>query len=175
MPEFGASSSTRYLVFEADASILWNADVDEPTCCGAGTAFDFLGDGVAEAMYADETTMWIFDGTSGDVVLQRPRSSWTNIEYPVVADVDNDGSAEIVVVSNEHNGMTAPTVEVFRDAQDRWIQPRQIWNQHTYHVTNVREDATIPQFEPPSWSLLNTYRTNAQIEGGDVCHPRPEG
>ena len=24
-----------------------------------------------------------------------------------------------------------------RDVQDRWIQPRRIWNQHTYHVTNV--------------------------------------
>jgi hypothetical protein len=38
-------------------------------------------------------------------------------------------------------------------------------------VTNVREDGTIPQFEPPSWEHLNTYRTNAQIEGGSVCDP----
>jgi CheY-like chemotaxis protein len=33
-------------------------------------------------------------------------------------------------------------------------------------MTNVREDGTIPQFEKPSWKNLNTYRTNAQIEGG---------
>jgi hypothetical protein len=44
-----------------------------------------------------------------------------------------------------------------------------------YHVTNVREDARIPQFEQPSWQLLNTYRTNAQIEDGGVCNPDPEG
>ena len=137
----------------------------------AGTAFDFLGDGVAEAMYADETTMWTYDGVSGMVVVSQPRSSWTNIEYPVVADVDNDGSAEILVVSNQYMGMTAPTIEVFRDAEDRWIQPRRIWNQHTYHVTNVREDGTIPQYEPKSWELLNTFRTNAQVEAGGNCEP----
>ena len=58
--------------------------------------------------------------------------------------------------------------------QADWIQARRIWNQHTYHVTNVREDGTIPQFEPPSWQSLNTFRTNAQIEGGAVCDPQPQ-
>jgi hypothetical protein len=43
---------------------------------------------------------------------------------------------------------------------------RQIWNQHTYHVTNVREDATIPQFEQPHWDKLNTFRTNARWRRG---------
>jgi hypothetical protein len=105
------------------------------------------------------------------------RSSATQTENPVVADVDNDGSAEIVVVSNEGYGdpMPEPPLQVFRDKEDRWIQARRIWNQHTYHVTNVREDSTIPQFEPPHWEQLNTFRTQAQIEGGDVCKPKPEG
>ena len=127
-------------------------------------------------MYADETNLYIFDG-SGSPLLTVPRSSGTIIEYPVVADVDNDGSAEIVVVSNESfvGNQTAPLVQVIRDVDDRWIQARRIWNQHTYHVTNVREDGTIPQMEPPSWELLNTYRTNAQIENGGVCVPDPEG
>jgi hypothetical protein len=85
-----------------------------------------------------------------------------------VSDVDNDGSAEIIVVSNNGN---QPTVQSFGEAESRWIQARRIWNQHTYHVTNVREDATIPQVEPHHWELLNTFRTNAQIEGGSVCDP----
>jgi hypothetical protein len=34
------------------------------------------------------------------VLLSTPRTSLTGIEYPIVADIDNDGSAEIVVVSN---------------------------------------------------------------------------
>ena len=70
------------------------------------------------------------------------------------------------------SGLTAsPTVQVIRDRQDRWIQARRIWNQHTYHVTNVREDGTIPQYEKNSWEQLNTFRTNAQISGSGVCQP----
>ena len=40
--------------------------------------------------------------------------------------------------------------------------------------TNVREDGTIPQFEQPWWQSLNTFRTNSQIEGGEVCQPIPQ-
>ncbi len=41
-------------------------------------------------------------------------------------------------------------------------------------MTNVREDGTIPMVEPHHWEGLNTFRTNAQIQGGSVCNP-PEG
>jgi hypothetical protein len=55
------------------------------------------------------------------------------------------------------------------------VQGRRIWNQHSYHVTNVREDGTIPQHEPKHWALLNTFRTQAQIENGGLCMPEPRG
>ncbi len=171
--EFAVGATDHFTVYEADASIVWSANISDKTGLASGTAFDFLGDGVAEAMYADETTMYVF-GDAGEVLLQMPRGSSTLVEYPVVADVDNDGSAEIVVTSNQWL-VAAPPVQVIRDVEDRWIQARRIWNQHTYHVTNVREDGTIPQIEPKSWLGLNTFRTNAQIEGGSACQPEPEG
>lgn len=71
-------------------------------------------------MYADEAQLFIFDG-AGNALLNVPRSARTLTEYPVVADVE-----------------------------DRWIQARRIWNQHT-------------------------VRTNAQIEGGSICDPQPQG
>lgn len=174
--EFAVSSAAHYSMFEPGGKIGWTANVQDASGWAAGTAFDFDGDGVAEAMYADEATLYVFDG-AGQPLLSVARSSRTLIEYPVVADVDNDGSAEIIVVSdlNYEGEQTAPTVQVIRDKEDRWIQARRIWNQHTYHVTNVREDATIPMQEPPSWAALNTYRTNAQIEGGALCKPEPPG
>ncbi len=168
--EYASSSANTYTVYEADATIVWSAPVQDSSGIAAGTAFDFLGDGIAEAMYADEVAMYVFDG-NGSVLLQVPRGSGTLSEYPVVVDVDNDGSSEILFVSNSN----APTLQVTADIQDRWIQSRRIWNQHAYHVTNVREDGTIPQFEPPSWEALNTFRTNAQIEGGGLCVPPPPG
>ena len=168
-PEIVVSSNSHYTAYRPDLSVLWTATVQDDSGFAAGTAFDFLGGGFAEAMYADEQFLYVY-GEVGEVLLSSPRSSWTQAENPVVADVDNDGSAEIVVVSN---GGAQPAVQVIRDVGDRWIQARRIWNQHAYHVTNVREDGTIPQQQVPSWQTLNTFRTNAQIEGGAVCKPRP--
>jgi hypothetical protein len=174
--EIGAASANLYSVLEGDAAVLWSSAVVDSSGWAAGTAFDFDGNGVAEAMYADENNLFVFDG-DGNVLLSVPRSSKTLAEYPVVADVDNDGSAEIVVVSDSgwSGVQSAPSVQVIRDVEDRWIQARRIWNQHTYHVTNVREDSTIPTFEQHSWEQLNTFRTNSQIEGGSVCMPEPAG
>ncbi len=175
-PELLTGSGSSYTTFEDDLSVKWTVAVADTSGGGAGAAFDFLGDGQAEAMYADEASLFVFDD-SGTALSDTPRTSWTQWEYPVVADIDNDGSAEIVVVSNR--GPTyakdhPPAVQVIRDADDRWIQARRIWNQNSYHVTNVREDGTIPQVEPKHWLGLNTYRTQAQISsGGQVC--RPEG
>ena len=151
--------------------VLWQAMVTDSSGAAGGTAFDFLGDGVAEAMYADEQNFRIYDGQTGEVLLTQARFSPTISEYPTVADIDNDGSAEILVVSTG----TEPALQAFRDAEDRWIQARRIWNQHAYYVTNVREDSTIPQFPIDNWDVLNTFRTNAQIEGGGLCKPDPPG
>jgi len=89
----------------------------------------------------------------------------------VVADVDNDGSAEIVVVSEHDFNVDETTMRVIGDKENRWPQARRIWNQHTYHVTNVREDGTIPQYEEPSWQNLNTFRVNSQLDSSGSCEP----
>ncbi len=172
IPEFAASTGDKYVVYSADAVIQWTSDIDDYTGAAGSTAFDFLGDGTAEAMYADHDHLYIY-GPGGASLLESPRSSRTYYEYPVVADVDNDGSAEIVLVSSQNfdSQQTAPSVQVVRDTEERWIQARRIWNQHTYHVTNVREDGTIPASEPPHWATTNTFRTQAQIEEGGVCVP----
>jgi hypothetical protein len=167
------SMGTMYHALDVNLGVLWSAAVADGSGAASGTAFDFLGDGSAETMYADETQLFAFD-PSGSPELTVPRTSWTQTEYPVVADVDNDGSAEIVVVSNiGYMGQTSPTVQVIRDADDRWIPARRIWNQHAYHVTNVLEDGRIPQNEAPNWETYNTFRVNAQIlgDGSSACIP----
>jgi hypothetical protein len=174
-PEFGASAPQHYGVWEFNQDELWSANIADPSGQSGGTAFDFLGAGQAQTVYADEDFLHVFDET-GFELLNAERNSGTVIEYPVVADIDNDGSAEILVVSNTLFGGNLPyTITAIRDAEDRWIQGRRIWNQHTYHVTNVREDGVIPQEEPPNWEDLNTFRTQAQIEGGSICLPEPQG
>ncbi len=175
-PDILSGSDQVFGLFAADLGEIWTTPIQDLSGAAGTTAFDFLGDGTAEAVYADENWLRIYDA-SGTVLLEVPRDSWTSHEYPVVADVDNDGSAEIVVVSNKgwNDIQSSPAVQVVRDARDRWVGARRIWNQDAYFVTNVREDGTIPASPVPNWTTLNTFRTQAQLEGGGVCKPEPEG
>ena len=176
LPEIAVGDAQGYSVFEDNLIPKWTAAVFDLTGMAGGTAFDFLGDGQAEAMYADEVSLHVF-GASGGRVFQAQRLSVTFVEIPVVADIDNDGSAEVLVGSNTGTSINSTgeppeaAMVAIRDVDDRWIQARRIWNQHSYHVTNVHEDGTIPQVEPKHWKTLNTFRTQAQIERNGVCKP----
>ncbi len=152
------------------ATVRWSQPVSDISGLATGSAFDFLGDGIADAIYADETQIYVYEGAMGTPVLTSPRSSGTLIEFPIVVDVDNDRSAEIIYVSN---GGGAPTVTVLGDARARWIPSRRIWNQHAYHITNVREDGTLPLVPKKSWLGHNTFRVNSQVGAQGDCVPDP--
>ena len=175
--EYAASAPNSYSIYEPwpTPQVNWTASVADLSGHAGGTAFDFLGHGLAQAIYADEDSMFAYNEVGG-TLMKVARQSLTQIEYPVVVDVDNDGSAEVVVVSTGPKALRdSPAVEVVREIDNRWIQARRIWNQHTYHVTNINEDGTIPRFETPHWQQFNTFRTQAQIEGGTACIPQPVG
>lgn len=146
---------------------------DDSSQVTGSSVFDFNGDGAAEVVYNDECRFRVYDGLSGDVWVREPSESRTRIEYPIVADVDNDGNAEIVFATTTESGFCSEQLtgqynaglEVWGDANDLWVSARRIWNQHAYHVTNVTEGGRIPVFEPESWKALNgrrynTYRSN---------------
>lgn len=90
-----------------------------------------------------------------------------------MADVDGDGHAEIVVCSDNvrGSGTLADTgIYVLEDAADRWVRARRIWNQHSYHVTNVSEIGIIPRVEKHTWLVprLNNFRQQAfDLEDAD--------
>src|SRR5690606_2696990 len=73
---------------------------DDSSRATSSSVFDFNGDGAAEVAYNDECYFRVYDGASGGIYLAIPSLSRTVIESPVVADVDNDGNAEIVTVTN---------------------------------------------------------------------------
>ena len=95
-------------------------------------------------VYSDEYHLWMYDGSTGNNLIPSTcDTTGTLWEYPLVADVDNDGQADIVVASNAY-GITCPDnnskqagIRVFGSAKGSWVRTRRIWNQHTYHVTNV--------------------------------------
>ena len=161
-PEIGVAGARYYTVFGRDGSIRWSSPTQDYSSHTTGsTSFDFEGDGTAEIVYRDERYLRIYQGNNGTVRMQYPISSGTATDMPVVADVDNDGHAEIVVCADRLYGGPSSGIHVFEDASDSWIATRTIWNQHSYHIDNVNDDATIPLSEKASWLSHNTYRLNA--------------
>jgi hypothetical protein len=130
------------------------------------SVFDFEDDGVAEVVYRDELYLRVYRGTDGVVLFETPMSSCTWHEYVLVADVDSDGKAEMVAVANNNCGY-GPQRGVYVYGADNWVATRKIWNQHTYHITNVNPDGTIPAVELNNWQQagLNNYRLNTFAPG----------
>ncbi|MGB5809098.1 MAG: VCBS repeat-containing protein, partial [Polyangiales bacterium] len=163
--------------------ILWSLGVQDLSSSVTGSSvFDFEGDGTAEVIYNDECSLYILSGEDGSVLLQMLNSSRTAAEYPLIVDVDADGNSEFIVPANNDqvgrdkcalvwpddggavgtNGLFA-----FGDLNDKWVRTRGVWNQHSYHVTNIDASGTVPATESNNWSTtgLNNYRQNVQGAG----------
>jgi hypothetical protein len=103
----------------------------------------------------------------GTVLFQTPKSSCTWYEYPLVADVDADGHAEILGVGNNNCGFGSQRGVFLWGDDSSWVDTRDVWNQHTYHITTVLQDGTIPTEEQPNWLVpgLNNFRLNQYLPG----------
>ena len=159
-PEVGVADLSRYTVYDTDGTLLWsNATSDHSSSKTGSSVFDFEGDGAAEVVYADEHTLWIYDGATGDVKMaQEGHASGTLMEYPLIADVDNDGSTEIIVASNDYRFDGWGGITVIGDESGTWAPARPIWNQYAYHITNVNNDGSIPTTPEHNWLSWNNFR-----------------
>ena len=159
----------------------FSSSEDDSSQVTGSSVFDFNGDGAAEVVYHDECRFRIFDGTSGEVLLSELSESRTRVEYPIVADVDRDGNAEIVFATTTEsfacstatgavrNDLNAG-IEVWGDLSDLWVPARTIWNQHAYSVTGITESGQVPLVAPNFWGDFNgrpynTYRSNPRNFG----------
>ena len=212
-PEIGIAQANLYSMVKPNLTtgaleVVWSTPNHDLSSSVTGSSvFDFEGDGKAEVIYGDECFLWVFDGATGAVRFAASHSSFTGTEASLVADVDGQGHAEILMVSNsadptyagwkclDQNGV--PTVvngvtwtpgpydgnayrglALYSDAANSWVGTRTLWNEHTYHVSNVCDDrdtacdapnvyGSIPKVEKRNWSLpwLNDFRQNVQDQG----------
>lgn len=166
-PEILVVGCNALYVVEPDGTLKWSRSVRDPSCRTGATVFDFEGDGQFEVVYRDEEYLRVFRGSDGEVLMQERSTSTTWTEYPVVADVDADGSADIVVgqcVRNQQ--LNEIGVLVIESATRSWLPTRRIWNQHAYSITNINDNGTIPRYVVPNWLLgYNSFRANAPGPG----------
>lgn len=157
-PEIAVADTKFLYVYEHTGELKWRASTNDGNSGHTGAAaFDFDNDGQVEIVYRDQFFLRVYDGPTGSVKFALPMSSSTWIEYPIIADVDRDGSAEIVVVANgAQNGLF-----VIGSDSGNWVGTRSIWNQHAYHIDNVQDNGRIVFPEVPSWLTHNSYRQNS--------------
>jgi hypothetical protein len=115
--------------------------------------FDFNFDGKNEIVYRDRTNLYVIDGSGTVMAKSENVLSNTLREFPVIADIDDDGQSEIVTTghnstANAQNGY----IRVFKSGGEPWASARKVWNQYACNSVNINENMTVPaaQFHPAS-------------------------
>jgi hypothetical protein len=126
-PELASAGARAYAVFDLDCAsapaagtcgtgrtdgILWASPTQDGSSNVTGSSvFDFEDDGRAEAVYGDECFLRVYEGATGSVLFSQRRSSCTWYENPVIADLDGDFNAEIVIGDNFNCGSASSGID----------------------------------------------------------------
>ncbi len=128
-------------------SYFWGFVPDEDSYSNTCTLFDFNLDGKNEVLLTDQSRICIIDGSRSPVTLMTVLyfGETTIMQYPIIADVDADGSAEIIAVGLKNGARESDgTLNIFKSSTTPWAPARKVWNQYMYNAVNVNEDLTIP-------------------------------
>jgi hypothetical protein len=141
------------------------------------TMFDFDNDGIMEICYRDKRTLRIIkptksyvslDETDSDVILfNAPVFSGTGFEYPVIADIDNDASAEMIVMGNDNPGGHQGYIYALGNKGDKFAPARPVWNQFIYDPFKINDDLTTP-VGPARNRLAYKYKHEVRNNDGTV-------
>lgn len=159
-PEIGVAFKNELRLYKYDGSnllqLLWQIPTSDNSGRTGGTMFDFNQDGRLEIVYRDETHLRIIDGVTGSVLDSTELGSLTGKENPIVADIDNDGEAEILIAGNTSIEEES-RLYCFESANSPWAPARSVWNQYGYNPTQVNNDLTIPRYpQNPAKPLQGT-------------------
>ena len=140
----------------AGLQLKWQATHADESGQTSMTLFDFNQDGIPEIVYRDMANLRIINGSGKSHLTGNDTIPFYNLytksmyagtwkEYPVVADVNGDGAAEIVVCGKVTSGLgwVGGQLLVIGGIHP-WAPARPVWNQYMYNVTNVNKDLTIP-------------------------------
>ncbi len=165
MPEIVVAGGNQLRAINHDGTTLWTAPVTDMSGASGASMFDFEGDGQPEVVYIDEVEMVAYDGLTGAVKFYNTdHGSVTMMDYPVIADVDGDDHAEILVA---HSAFTT-AFSVYGDLDDTWAPARKVWNQHGYSIENVNDDLSIPVTATPGFTTHNSWHSAYGREVGEV-------
>ena len=161
-PEIVFSENLWLTALEWGGAVLWRVPADDRSTAAGPILFDFDQDGLLEVIFTDMSHLRVFSGLDGSVKYESEEfRSNTLMEIPIVADVDNDGQAEIVTGQCAMYLEPTPygSLTVYGDAEHSWPPARKVWNQHAYYISNIDDRGGIPSPTEPNYALYNNFRS----------------
>jgi membrane carboxypeptidase/penicillin-binding protein PbpC len=144
------------------------------------TMFDFNNDGAFDLCYRDEHYIRVISpklgatdyirsdatpATSNAILFRSGIGSWTAYEAPAIADINMDGSADIIVMgSTDSRVQYAHFIRAFEYASgyQKWAPAPPVWNQGQYNPLYINEDLTVPA--RPQSMLTKYYNGTDSIQ-----------
>ncbi|MBL9101071.1 MAG: hypothetical protein JNL82_08945 [Myxococcales bacterium] len=161
-PEIVIGAQLELVALEWGGEQMWVAPISDESGSAGPVLFDFERDGWPEVLYADEVAVRFFSGLDGSLkYFSDKHASTTVFETPIVADVDGDDQVEIVL-GHCTADLEIGAITVYGDAAESWPPGRKVWNQHTYHISNVQELGRIPAAYHSNWhddQRFNSFRS----------------
>ncbi|MDR1594962.1 MAG: hypothetical protein LBS43_10855, partial [Prevotellaceae bacterium] len=167
-------------VIEDRLKLSWGMEHDDDSGNTGITLFDFDNNNTADLCYRDEKTLRVIspainggkdyvelsetEATPGSSIMFRTNcATGTGYEAPVIADVNMDGSADIVVTNASSSAASRAWIDVFEYNGHKWSPCPPVWNQGMYDPTQVREDLKINAQPTP---ILTPY-----VKNGETIYP----
>ncbi len=160
-----------FYAYSAAGELRWSRPIHDETSFVGCSVFDFDLDGAKEVLVSDEDSFYILDGRTGDALFEDPLDSSTLGEEPIVADLDGDGSVEIVV--NPRGGQASDVaVRVYRNAHRDWPPGSTFWGSSTWSGAGKWPDGELRLDGPNPWDPeLAMWRGQpSQLVGGRDLH-----
>lgn len=142
----------------------WEAEGEVPGGC---TLADLDADGDFEVIEWGIGGLFIRDGATGQTLAEERGFVRTFYDpQAMVADIDADGSAEIIVSGEVPGADTRnDTVRAYGSATSSWARTRPVWHQRSYDITSITDDSMPVAWPLPSWEAYNAFRAQPAHDG----------
>jgi hypothetical protein len=158
---------------------------DESSCTGI-SMFDFDNDDIMELCYRDENSVMVIspqrktyipkgenvNAATGAIRFKKTGViSYTGFEAPVIADINGDGSADILTLVYTSGAVTSSHgyPYVFEADGESWAPARTVWNQAVYFPLQINANLTVPRH--PQSTLTKYFSQLPDAAAGDSIQP----
>lgn len=162
-PDAIVPTAAGVIALRPDGTEIWRTPTRIETDFAGVSAYDLDGDGAWEVLVNTRSTLLVLDGHTGSTLASYPTGGEKVCgQNAVVADLDADGSVEIIL------NVTAATASgaaplVLADGLAEFVPGGRAWHEHDYAITNVNDDGTVPAVPEVNWLRHNNFRAGPSL------------